>query len=68
MRMVIRAATRLLVAEEVLKTVTLIEGQSSGKIRHEIKLPRGFRKSYDTEMSLAGVSEIWMKLLEGHNP
>jgi integrase len=66
-RMVIGALTKLLVAAGVRPKVTLTEGQSSGKIRHEIKLAHGFRKYFDTQMSLAGVSEIWTQLLEGHN-
>lgn len=66
-RMIINSLTKTLVDAGVRPKVTLIAGQKAGGIRHEIKLAHGFRKYFDTQMSLAGVSEIWTQILEGHN-
>lgn len=57
---------RLMVRAGVRQKVTLTVGQKAGKIRHDTKIMHGFRKFYDTQMSLSGVSELWTQMLEGH--
>lgn len=44
----------------------MVKGQKAGTIRHEIKIVHGLRKFFDTQMTLSGVSPLWIELLEGH--
>jgi hypothetical protein len=60
------AIERLFERAGVRKKVILTEGQKAASVRHEVKATHGFRKFFDTQMTLAGVSEIWTQLLEGH--
>lgn len=58
---------RLIIAAGIRPKTALVEGQYPARIRHEIKALHGFRKFYDTEMTKAGVSLLWVEMLEGHD-
>lgn len=57
---------KCLVRASVRKRIVLTEGVRACKIRHEVKITHGFRKFFDTQMTLSGVSELYTQLLEGH--
>lgn len=49
----------------VRKRVQLLEGERSGKIRHEVKAVHGLRKFFDTQCTNSGVSPLWVEFFEG---
>jgi hypothetical protein len=51
----------------VRKRIRLVEGQQAGAIRHPVKAVHGLRKFYDTQTTLAGISPLWVEMLEGHD-
>lgn len=57
---------RLMERANVRKPIILMEGQKPSHVRHDIKTIHGFRKFFDTQMTLSGVPELYTQLLEGH--
>lgn len=58
---------RIMKKAGVRKSVRLQKGQVAGQIRHTIKAVHGLRKFYDTQTTLAGMSPLWVEILEGHD-
>jgi site-specific recombinase XerD len=50
----------------VRQRIKLTEGQTRFDVHQPIKGVHGLRKTWDTNMTLAGVSPLWIELLEGH--
>ncbi len=58
--------TELMEKAGVRTRVRMSEGMVRSQVRHEIKAIHGLRKFWDTQMTLSGVSPLWIELLEGH--
>ncbi|MGI0019033.1 MAG: hypothetical protein ACREAY_01030 [Nitrososphaera sp.] len=50
----------------VRQRIKLTEGQTRFDVHQSIKGVHGLRKTWDTQMTLAGVQPLWIELLEGH--
>jgi integrase len=50
----------------VRQRIKLTEGQTRFDVHQSIKGVHGLRKTWDTQMTLAGVQPLWVELLEGH--
>jgi site-specific recombinase XerD len=57
---------RLMERAGVRKSIMLVEGQKPSQVRHDVKTTHGFRKFFDTQMTLSGISELYTQILEGH--
>lgn len=58
---------RLIEKAGIRPKVRLVEGQKSAQIRHEVKALHGFRKFFDTVCTDAGLSLLYLEMLEGHD-
>lgn len=58
---------RLLIEAGIRTKVTLLENNSRAGLRHSIKAMHGFRKFFDTQTTLSGISPLWVEVLEGHD-
>jgi hypothetical protein len=57
---------RLMERAGVRKSIMLVEGLKPSQVRHDVKTTHGFRKFFDTQMTLSSISESYTQILEGH--
>lgn len=61
------AINKLMIRAGVRPKITLTVGQKAPLVRHEMKMVHGLRKFFDTQATLAGISPLWVEIMEGHD-